>query len=217
MLDRYALILSSIKDLCPTAHIAGGAVRDSLLDRPIKDIDLFLNDAATDATATLMRSQFSFVKVGEWKSYERFSDPAVARLAKFEKADETIPVCLIGLNMAQAMQDNVRRFDFGICMAGWDGEGVYTAPEYQRDMEAKTFTLCRADNQAQYNYSISRFRKLTADRYAGWELAVPEQFEQLAREHAFRETWYRDYDSGDLKFRTHAAHLYGQQLQPKAR
>ena len=82
-----------------------------------------------------------------------FSDPAVVRVAKFEKADETIPVCLIGLNLERTrdrcgMQANLARFDFGICMAAWDGEEVYTAPEYKRDVEQKTFTLCRADDQA---------------------------------------------------------------------
>ena len=46
MLERYNPILNTIKGLCPTAHIAGGAVRDTLLERPIKDIDLFL-DATT--------------------------------------------------------------------------------------------------------------------------------------------------------------------------
>ena len=98
MLNRYDPILAAIKDLCPTAHIGGGAVRDTLLERPIRDIDLFLDEAATDKAAALLRKDFGFVKVGEWKSYEQFSDPAVKRVAKFEKADETIPVCLIGLN-----------------------------------------------------------------------------------------------------------------------
>ena len=101
MLEHYNPILNTMRDLCPTAHIGGGAVRDSLLERPIRDIDLFLDDDATDEAAKLMRSQFGFVKVGEWKAYEMFSDPAVARLAKFEKADETIPVCLIGLKQAR--------------------------------------------------------------------------------------------------------------------
>ena len=79
-----------------------------------------------------MRSQFGFVKVGEWKNYEMFSDPAVSRVAKFEKADETIPICLIGLDYAEwreerTMQENLARFDFGICMAGWDGESLHRA------------------------------------------------------------------------------------------
>ena len=83
-------------------------MRDSLLERPIRDIDLFLDAVATDEAAALLRSQFGFVKVGEWKSYEMFSDPAVERVAKFEKADETIPVCLIGLHHEWSRADDAR-------------------------------------------------------------------------------------------------------------
>jgi hypothetical protein len=39
------------------------------------------------------------------------------------------------------MEDNLARFDFGICMAGWDGDKVYAAPKYKVDVENKTFTL----------------------------------------------------------------------------
>lgn len=216
MLESYNSILNAIRGLCPTAHIGGGAVRDTLLQRPIKDIDLFLDGANADEAARLMRSKFGYVKVGEWAAYEGFSDPALSRLAKFEKADESIPVCLIGLRMPRGMQDNVRRFDFGICMAAWDGSAIYTAPEYTADVEAKTFTLCRADNQPQYDYSWSRHQKLTADRYAGWQLVVPAEFERYAREHTFRKEWYRDFFSGEFKRRGWDA-AGPQKLKPKAR
>jgi Poly A polymerase head domain len=201
MLERYNPILTAIRGLDPTAHIAGGAVRDTLLERPIKDIDLFLGNAATDEAAALLRSQFGFVKVGEWKQYAMFSDPAVARVARFEKADEVTPVCLIGLHHEwreeRTMQENLARFDFAVCMAGWDGEKVYTAPEYKADIEQKTFTLCRADDYAQFAYSMSRFRKMTVDRYVGWQLVVPLHFRKLAKEYALRQTHYQHEDTGE--------------------
>jgi tRNA nucleotidyltransferase/poly(A) polymerase len=81
MLERYNPMLTAIRTLCPTAHIAGGAVRDTLLEKPIKDIDLFLGCGPGQSTlldaAKLLRSDFGFVKVGEWVQYEMFSDPAV--------------------------------------------------------------------------------------------------------------------------------------------
>ena len=213
MLERYNRILYVIKNLCPAAHIGGGAVRDTLLERPIKDIDLFLDVASIDAAAKLLRSEFSFVQTGERKSYKMSSDPTVVRVATFEKADETIPICLIGLKQTQGMQANLARFDFGLCMAGWDGDKVYTAPEYKIDSEQKTFTLCRADNQTQFDYSMSRFDKMTADRYAGWQLVVPAKFKALARDHALRKTYYYDYDTNAWKLRDYGP----QRLTPKAR
>src|SRR5262249_23202561 len=94
----YGNILEALQRAIPgSVHIAGGAVRDTILDRPILDIDIFLPHTAGDPAAALLRTEFGYVKVGEWVQYEHFSDPMVVRVAKFEKADETIPVCLIGL------------------------------------------------------------------------------------------------------------------------
>ena len=92
----------------------------------------------------------------------QFSDPAVIQLAKFEKADETIPVCLIGLDKAYTLAGNVSRFDFGICMAAFDGEQVHQSGRFNAEVSEKTFTLYRADNQAQFNYSLKRFETISA-------------------------------------------------------
>ena len=182
ILKNYAAILGAIQDLCPTAHIAGGAPRDTILERPIKDIDLFLSDTATERAAQLL-----------WTQYEGFSDPAVARLAKFENAGETIPLCLIGLRSPLSVRENIERFDFGVCMTAWDGVEIIRTTEFNEDVKEQTFTLKRADNQPQFDYSMSRYRKITSERYAGWTLSVPDTFKHLAREHSFRRDWYSDY------------------------
>src|SRR5262249_21983417 len=151
----YDNILQALQRALPgSPHIAGGAVRDTLLERPIRDIDIFVRDDAADQAAKLLRTDFGYVKVGEWKQYEFFSDPAIARVARFEKADETTPVCLIGLAEDLDIQSNIARFDFGICMAAWSGGGeMFTNDHFKRDVESETFTLCRADNLPQFRYS----------------------------------------------------------------
>jgi hypothetical protein len=88
MLEKYGAILQTIQGLCPTAHIAGGAVRDTVLDRPIKDIDLFLDDSETESAAQLLRARFGYVKVGEWVQYMGFSDPMITHLAIEDLARE---------------------------------------------------------------------------------------------------------------------------------
>jgi tRNA nucleotidyltransferase/poly(A) polymerase len=60
MLNHYYPILNAIKDLDSTAHIGGGAVRDTLLERPIRDVDLFLEADATDGEACVLRSRFGY-------------------------------------------------------------------------------------------------------------------------------------------------------------
>ena len=124
----YATVLATLQQIAPEAHIAGGAVRDTILQKQIHDIDVFMKDEHVEEAAALLRSQCSYVKVGEWKQYLEFSDPAMTRVAKFEKADETIPVCIIGLlpNFASP-KANIARFDFGICMAAFDGKQTMRA------------------------------------------------------------------------------------------
>jgi len=193
----YTTVLATLQQIAPEAHIAGGAVRDTILQKHIHDIDVFMNDEYVEEAAALLRSSWSYVKVGEWKQYLGFSDPAMTRVAKFEKADETIPICIIGLLPDFAnLRCNIARFDFGICMAAFDGKQTMRTAEFDQDEKAHTFTLCRADTQAQFAYSLSRFEKITAGRYAGWSLVIPEEFEDLAREHTFRRHWYRDLMEG---------------------
>jgi Poly A polymerase head domain len=197
MLDKYHSLLTAVKSVSPNAHIAGGAVRDTILQKQIHDIDVFMNDEHVEAAAALLRSSCGYVKVGEWKQYLGFSDPAMTRVAKFEKADETIPICIIGLlPHFVSPRDNIARFDFGICMAAFDGQQIIRTAEFDQDVKAHAFTLHRADNLSQFTYSISRFEKITAGRYQGWSLEVPEQFEELAKEHTLRRHWYQDFVKG---------------------
>jgi hypothetical protein len=189
----YADLLRSIRQVAPEAHIAGGAVRDTILQKPIRDVDVFLAGEGLQAVAAHLRSAHGYVMVGEWKEYLGFSDPAMTRVAKFDRADVTIPVCLIGLKPDYVEPaDNMARFDFGLCMAAFDGTEVIRTAAFNDDAAARTFTLCRADDAPQFAYSMSRFEKLTADRYAGWKLAVPAQFAELAKGHAMRRHWYQD-------------------------
>jgi|SRR5262249_54418465 len=145
----YTTVLATLQQIAPEAHIAGGAVRDTILQKQIQDIDVFMKDEHVEEAAVLLRSSCSYIRVGEWKQYLGFSDPAMTRVAKFEKADETIPVCIIGLLPSFASpKDNIARFDFGICMAAFDGQQTIRAAEFDQDEKARTFTLHRADNYA---------------------------------------------------------------------
>ena len=156
-----------------------------------------MRDEHVEVAAAFLRSSCGYVKVGEWTQYLGFSDPAMTRVAKFEKADQTIPICIIGLlPQFAAPKANIARFDFGICMAAYDGKRTIRAEAFDQDEQARTFTLCRADNQSQFNYSMSRFEKIVAGRYKGWSLAIPSEFEEYVKERALNRDWYRDFPKG---------------------
>jgi hypothetical protein len=207
----YAAILAGLQQIDQKAHIAGGAVRDTLLGKAIHDIDIFAPNAIIDEAARWLRLDHSYVKVGDWEMYEGFSDPAMTRVAKFERADAEIPVCLIGLKSEFASpHDNIGRFDFGICMASWDGEAVIRDTGFVMDAEAKRFTLYRADDLWQFTYSMSRYRKITRGRYAGWDLSIPETFAELAAEYALRQDYY--YDDLGERHRRQIKGWFGEQM-----
>jgi hypothetical protein len=196
-LSNYRNMITALQEISASAHIAGGAVRDTILERPIRDVDIFLADEAREAAAKLLRAKFGYVKVGEWQQYEHFSEPSITQVAKFERADCEIPVCLIGLNEQMfscgiSMQSNIERFDFGICMAAYNGREQITNEAFKDDVQNRTFTLLRADNDAQFTYSMVRYKKLTKERYAGWQLIVPVMFEPLVAKHELSRSWYRD-------------------------
>jgi tRNA nucleotidyltransferase/poly(A) polymerase len=57
--QRYDNILEALQRALPSSvHIAGGAVRDTILERPIKDVDVFLHHTAGEAAAALLRTKF---------------------------------------------------------------------------------------------------------------------------------------------------------------
>jgi len=91
------------------------------------------------------------------------------------------------------MSQGLRVLVFGICMTAFDGQQTIRTAEFDQDEKARTFTLYRADNQAQFAYSLSRFEKITAARYKGWSLIIPREFEEHAKEHTFRRHWYRGF------------------------
>jgi tRNA nucleotidyltransferase/poly(A) polymerase len=62
---RYANIIKTIRSIAPQAHLAGGAVRDTILEKEIRDIDMFVDDDHVDEVAKLLRTDFSCVKTGE--------------------------------------------------------------------------------------------------------------------------------------------------------
>jgi hypothetical protein len=208
----YTTILAKLQQIAPEAHIAGGAVRDTILEKPIHDIDVFMAEGHVDEAAALLRPACKYVKVGEWKQYLGFSDPAMTRVAKFEKAEETIPVCIIGLKPSwESAVENLSRFDFGVCMAAFNGSEFLRTDKFDQDVKAKTFTLHRADNYPQFAYSMCRFEKITSGRYQGWSLVVSNEFEELAKERTFRRHWYLSSEDDGL----HPTAL--NELRPKER
>jgi tRNA nucleotidyltransferase/poly(A) polymerase len=58
----YAPLLTTLQAIAPEAHIAGGAVRDTILEKPIRDIDVFMKAHYLEEAAACLRSSCGYVK-----------------------------------------------------------------------------------------------------------------------------------------------------------
>jgi hypothetical protein len=83
---------------------------------------------------------------------------------------------VIFLNKPLNIAENIARFDFGACMAAFDGENVISDPHFEKHRDNKTFTLYRADNYRQFEYSMSRWDGSFKARFPHWKLNITEEF-----------------------------------------
>ena len=124
--------------------IAGGAVRDQIMGKPINDIDIYCN--------LLMKSkavQKTFLQVldtmfsGKW-----IGTPTTTFDSKYNKFHVT-SVELIGgpklefisIDPKDTIASIIDRFDIGLCQASIYKEKLWTSDEFQRDKENKTLTV----------------------------------------------------------------------------
>lgn len=172
------------------AVIAGGAVRDFLLNRPFKDIDVFL-PAGSFSEPTLEEIQASIVKAlgpsafvtrtnvvsyGGWLS--RHSDPSLVATITVTWRGVTVQVILLSLKPDPLdVFEVLERVDFGICQCAYARKipGHENSPEiivtdaWIKDYQGKTFTLLRADTSDQREYSLLRYERITKGRYDDWK------------------------------------------------
>ena len=146
--------------------IAGGAVRDWLLDKPIADIDVWagLDDRPLITSAP--------------KKDDTYDGVACIVVAK---TTETRPWCPYPLHimltsgggLESEPERVLRGFDYGLCMVAYTQDGLFCTPEFVRDVFYKRLTLvngtphtnCR--NSGKGDVIDARIAKLGA-KFPGW-------------------------------------------------
>jgi hypothetical protein len=137
--------LASAKN--PHAFIGGGALRDLLLGREPKDVDLFLSrdwlglhalpDDVLEAWTLRSRGAPPEVDPDSWSA----SDDTICELYDFTHKSGTKYQAIIRLDQLgpAAM---IRRFDFGVCQVAWDTVHGWTFTDaFVNDLQNKTFTV----------------------------------------------------------------------------
>ena len=83
--------------------------------------------------------------------------------------------------------------DLGFSAIVYDGEQHWVTEAFARDLRDKTMTLIRCEDLRNFQRSMERVKRFSANRYAGWKPVIPPEFahfveeaEALAREDATR-------------------------------
>ncbi len=157
----------------PNAHIAGGDLRDCLLGRAPKNVDIFVPHGAFKAiNRDFINNGFDITRVIHPDRFR--SNPEICAATDYKSADGTI-INLTGLSRPMTVTDNLERFDFGICRVGFDGSKLVQHANFDRDTKAEEFVLRRCDNREQFFRSLSRAVRLSV-KYPGWRLVIPPKF-----------------------------------------
>lgn len=198
------IIPSEIKDVYreiwkhdPTAIVAGGAIRDTLLGKPVKDVDIFMSARNAHRIVSVLKEWYA---VGD-DSYARnlvnpptgFGQLASAAaggatgyennhiLQVFERHDLELPANLIVLDVDPVMYVT-DGFDFGICKAWYDGNCVHTHKDFGNDVNSRTITMTLTADQLKQLYpSVKKGLSQLKDhalriqrKYPNFRIVMPE-------------------------------------------
>lgn len=168
-LQQFQEILRVVRKKFPGSHpvIGGGALRDSILGRPIKDVDVLLrakdhNSLDSDITSYVRPPiivQHGYGRAdmhGCWNYREQICGYDVQLiLADFND-----------------VYDLAHTFDIGLCRVTYDGSTLYVTEEFRKDAEDKKFRIHRADNAYELARSQRRVERLQ-QKYPEYQLDHP--------------------------------------------
>lgn len=145
-----------------TARIAGGCLRDHDNQRPVKDVDIFVNYAPD---LRVLSESFGWT-CNPAANYGDIAD--VAGLWTYVK--DGVEFNVIMLDRALSVDELAQRMDFGLCqIVAVDADHVLVTPQYLADLEVRTFTQL---DPLRTTRSLRRWERLKL-KYPEWELVIP--------------------------------------------
>lgn len=156
-------VLTKVQGIFPGAKIAGGAIRDLLNDKPIKDVDIFCpikecpdgffltelsgafqNDLTLDTVSSYCKSDddldarsiYAVYKLGN--TIRLFNDTSPKYAYKYD---------IILSHPAHSMKES---FDLNLCQVEFDGTSISMTDAYKEAVQTKTLRVLninRADRQ----------------------------------------------------------------------
>jgi hypothetical protein len=178
-------LLSKINKAGYKAVICGGYVRDTICDKPIRDIDISVSADDYEDVYLFLSGTHSFAE--PVNTGDRYVHASITLQEEFDIRSDlrgdlpTERINLIGLrdhyDGALTAQAVMSKINIGICMAGIElaAGRIIIGDEFRRDYKDKQITLYRTDWG--YEGTLKHFIKLQA-KYP-WPLRVHKQEELI--------------------------------------
>lgn len=136
----------------PHAFIAGGALRDLITEKPIRDIDVFAEDRGSrEKNRILVQKAFENAGIGAVKKtevHDGYSATTETRSHTITEAGENWIVeaggatyNIIFKQKMQSLLDTVKGFDIGLCQIGYNG-ALFSTNAFEKDLMNQTLTVC---------------------------------------------------------------------------
>jgi hypothetical protein len=149
-----------------TAIIAGGALRDSDNERPIKDVDIFVPYAENSFERLISATgKHDLTKVGHNKKL------ITSTGANIDPVHFTFKLDGWKVEVSQKVCPDfdylklLEGFDIGLCMISYDGNDIYKSQEYIKDKDNKTITIVRPTGGGEMTHA-ERIQK----KYPNWTI-----------------------------------------------
>lgn len=177
--------LGSLWDIDRQVHVAGGALRDLLFGRPIRDWDIFVPWKLSIGD---VRSAFP---QADWKAGNEFcgehyfdwSSVVVGTIEFTHRTTGTVAqIIWLKGDGACAMETNMLRFDWGLCRIAMNYTWTTTTAEgFWEDHNLRRFTLRYLEPKSprvQFEHAMERYSRLK-EKYPDYGLCIPAQFSQF--------------------------------------
>jgi hypothetical protein len=194
LFDQFDEILSKLKAVGITgALIAGGACRDHLLGRPVKDVDVFVpSQPNIDVKLAQAFGAFNVSPIIAAEYAGAGGEVEHVYEIREEDADpfaphplEHVPVQVIVLSPGLNPIERAKHHDFGICQCWYVPHAggllstvgfIQVTEAFHLDMTNQTFTLDHCEDQQQFDRSMRRWARFKG-RFQGFELRLPEKYQ----------------------------------------
>lgn len=175
MTIAVAYTLKRVRDIAPSAIVAGGYLRDRLNFVSPKDVDIFVEPLGLQQQFDLAK-RFPLKKdtATQFLEYTGGEFSEVCGVWSLGIADG-YSVQLIEVD--KAPEQRAREHDFGICQVYHDGTDLHVTDAFLKDHSERTFTLSHCESKAQFDRSMARYERLSM-KYPSYPLVIPQEFQQ---------------------------------------